>query len=57
MITKFRKKLRNEGRTLKWFFMNYIGGDRSYTSFAQQVGGFVLVQKDVDEAIKKYMAE
>jgi len=56
MITKFREKLRNEGRTLKWFFMNYIDG-RSYPSFVQQVGGFVLVQRDVDEAIKKYMTE
>ena len=54
MVTKLRDKLKAEGRTINWFFVNYIK-DRSYSSFVQQVGGFVVVQKDVKLAIASFM--
>jgi len=57
MIKEFRKKLKKDGRSLLWVYEKYLSRtDRQYISFVQQVGGFSTLQKDVETAIKKYMA-
>jgi len=56
MIKKFREKLKEDGRSLVWFYKKYLSGSyRNYISFAQQAGGFSTLQEDVEEAIKKYL--
>lgn len=55
MLEEFRKKLRDDGRTLLWFHTKYLNGVTSYTYFSQQAGGFSTVQDVVEEAIDKYL--
>ena len=56
LIVKFRKKLKEDGRTLRWFHQNYFE-DISYMSFIQQMNGYYAISDDVKEAIKKYLED
>lgn len=55
MLEYFRKKLKEEGRSLAWFHLKYLNGTLTYTYLAQQIGGFSPVNEDVERAIKKYL--
>lgn len=58
MIKGFRERLKNDGRSLLWFHKQYLlKSGRGYISFAQQVGGFSILQEDVEKAIKKYLED
>lgn len=57
MLEMFRKKLKEEGRSLTWFHSRYLNGALTYTYLAQQIGGFSPVNEDVERAIKQYLNE
>lgn len=57
LIKDFRKKLKVEGRTLKWFVNTYLTPDR-YTYFSFQINGWKNdINEDFVEAIKLYLEE
>lgn len=55
-IELFKEKLRNEGRTIKWFSDNYLP-DLSYPALSQQINGFTRLSDKTESAIDKYLAE
>ena len=55
MLDQFRKKLKEEGRSLSWFHSKYLNGALTYTYLAQQIGGFSPVNEAVEKAIQKYL--
>lgn len=56
MIEKFRKKLRVENRSLKWFIEAYLPKE-NYSTISLQVNGFSTLQKYTEDAIEKYLNE
>ena len=56
LVRKFREKLKEEGRTLRWFHQSNFR-TMSYMSFIQQVNGYYTISDTVLDAIKNYLAE
>ena len=56
MIKKLRKKLKKEGRTLKWFVNKYLN-TYHYQTIMQQINGFTTLQDYTIIAIEKYLEE
>ena len=57
LIKDFRKKLKTEGRSIKWFVTKYLTADR-YTYFSFQINGWKNdINEKFIEAIKKYLEE
>jgi len=58
MIEEFRKRMKNEGRSLKWFHESYVKSVLlSYQYFIMQLSGNATMHEAVENIIKKYMAE
>ena len=57
MITlaeKFKKRMREEGRTFKWFYNNYLV-DVSYPYFIIQLNEKDRLSEEIKKAIVKYL--
>jgi len=56
MKEKLQKKLKNEGRSLRWFHRNYIS-EISYNAMALQLNGYAVICNEARRAINKYLLE
>ena len=56
MVQLFKDKLKEEGRSKKWFWENYLHGYR-YIYFIQEINGFNKMTDEVKNAILKYVNE
>ena len=56
LIESLRKKLKAEGRMLKWFILNYVS-HRKYSTVMAQMCFNNPLSEDVADAIKKYLGE
>jgi len=54
MIDRFRKRLRKEGRSLKWWHKTYLK-DISYHYFVIQLNEPERMQDNITKAIQKYL--
>ena len=58
VLKEFRKRMRKEGRSLKWFHKNYVKQVlNSYNYFIMQLSGNAVMHDSVYDIIKDYMAE
>lgn len=58
MIDKFRKKMKKDGRSLKWFHREYVSKVLlSYNYFIMQLSGNAKMHESVEKIIKAYMKE
>ncbi len=58
-IDKFKTDLKNDGRSMKWFFLKYIKKQTglSYSGFANQLNGYAKLSDGVKEGINNYLNE
>ena len=56
MIDKLREKLRSEGRSVRWFLLNYLP-DSKYFTVMKEINKFVPLKIETEKAIKKYLGE
>jgi len=56
MVQLFKDKLKDEGRSKKWFWEHYLPGYR-YIYFIQEINGFKKMTDEVKNAILKYVNE
>ena len=57
LVKQFKSKLKEEGRSMKWFVGKYLAPDR-YTYFSFQINGWKeQINDDFIDAIKKYLEE
>jgi len=56
MITKFKEKLKSEGRNYRWFHLTYLP-DMKYHTIMAQINNYNPITEQVAEAIKKYLGE
>ena len=54
-ITKFRAKLKNDGRSLKWWHEKYIGKKCRYDYFVRMVNNVECMKDDVFKVIGGYV--
>jgi hypothetical protein len=54
---KFKKKLRDNGQSLKWFWAEYLKQKISYQYFIIQVSDVGEIREDVELAITNFMIE
>jgi hypothetical protein len=54
MLDRFRKKLKEDRKTIKDFIQEYLP-DRTYSAVSLQLGGFNKVQEYLEVAIEKYL--
>lgn len=56
MIEKLRNTLKDEGRSVKWFYLKYIKQQTglSYTGLANQLNGYANLSLSVQDGILKY---
>lgn len=58
MVEALRKKLKDDGRSLKWFHKTHIKKELlSYTYFIMQLCGHAKMHDSVEEIIKEYVAD
>ena len=57
MKDKFKKKLRDNGQSLKWFWAEYLKQKISYQYFIIQVSDVGEIREDVENAIFDFMTE
>ena len=57
IITKFKDKLKQEGRTFKWFHKEYIENKSglTYNAAALQINGYVMVCESLSRTIQEYL--
>ena len=57
MIEKFKKTLKNDGRSLKWFFDKYVRDSLSitYVYMTAQLNGFNNLTIELESKIKDYL--
>jgi len=59
MVKRLKDKLKKDGRTLRWFHLNYFKKRRStltYNAVALQLNGYVQINDRVKKAINKYLS-
>jgi len=54
---KFKKKLRDNGQSLKWFWLTHLKKRISYQYFIMQVNDNAEMREDVENAIFDFMIE
>jgi len=54
---KFKKKLRDNGQSLKWFWSKHLKKTVSYQYFIMQVNDNAEMREDVELAITNFMIE
>ena len=57
MKEKFKKKLRDNGQSLKWFWSTYLKEKVSYPYFIMQTNNGAEMQEVVELAITNFMIE
>ena len=57
MIKLFREKIKEEGRSLKWFWEKHLPEDFRYIYFIQEINGFNKLSDTVRNAIQIYLNE
>ena len=58
MIEQFKKRMRDEGRTLVWFHKKYVKQVLwSYNYFIMQLSGQATMHESVEKIIEKYLSE
>jgi hypothetical protein len=59
-VNNFAKKLKEQGRSLKWFYDNYIYNNKliniTYSGFNQQLNGYAPISDDIKAQINIYMS-
>jgi len=56
MVKKLKRRLKEEGRSLKWFIKKYLP-DRKYSTIMLQINEFSGLQDYTSEAIKEYLED
>ena len=56
MIRKLKRKIKEEGRTLKWFINKYLP-DHNYSTVMLQINEFSGLQDYTKEAIIEYLED
>ena len=56
MIDKFRKRMKKEGRSFRWFWQNNLDNKLTYPYFIIQLNDQDRMQDAVKDAIKKYLS-
>jgi len=54
---KFKKQLRDNGQSLKWFWSTYLKRNISYQYFIIQMNDGAEIREDVELAITSFMIE
>ncbi len=56
MIDKFKKALKSNGQSLKWFYDNHIKDKISltYGGFCHQLNGYAPLSEDVEKKMAEY---
>lgn len=56
-VKKFKNKLFNDGRTLRWFYLSFIKcrTKLGYSGFTSQLNGYAPISNKVRDIILKYM--
>jgi len=54
MKDKLQKKLKKEGRSLRWFHENYVPGI-TYNAMALQLNGYAVICEDVRSGVNEYL--
>jgi len=54
MKVKLQEKLKEEGRSLRWFHREYIKGI-TYNAMALQLNGYAVISTHLKQSIRKYM--
>ena len=54
-MEKFRKKLKKEGRSLKWFHENYLKNICKYGYFIKQINFQDCMQNNVKNVVEQYL--
>ena len=59
MVKNFKEKLKQDGRSLKWFHDTYIKNEIgiTYNAFALQLNGYVVVKNKVKIIISEYLEQ
>jgi len=59
MVENFRKELKTNGQSLKWFYDSHIKDLNilTYGGFCHQINGYAPISQEVKDAIKKYTGE
>ncbi len=57
MLKKFKEKIREEGRTYKWWHGKYIKKVFSYNYTMKQLSGYNEIQEEVRAAMYKFLKE
>ncbi len=57
MIKELRLRLKDDGRSMKWFYLKYIKKQTglTYSGFASQLNGYAPLSEISQKNIKKYM--
>jgi hypothetical protein len=55
MIELFKAKLKEEGRSKKWFWENHLPEGYRYIYFIQEINGFNKLSDEVKDAIQIYL--
>jgi hypothetical protein len=58
-IQKFKEKLKDDGRSLRWFHDRYLSEKShcTYNAMSLQLNGYANVRSDVKEAVEQYLKE
>jgi hypothetical protein len=56
MIDKLKNKLKQEGRSFRWFVLTYLPEMKYYTAMSQ-ISGYNPLTESLTDAIKKYLGE
>jgi len=59
MIERFKKILKENGQSIKWFYDKHIKTDNdielTYSGFAAQLNGYASLSSNVEKHLNKYM--
>ena len=55
MKNRFKKKLKDNGQSLKWFWLKHLKGKITYSYFNMQVNENADMQPDIEKAITDFM--
>ena len=57
MLKKFKAKIKEEGRTYKWWHGKYVGKKATYGYTMKQLAGYNGIQDEVRAAMYKFLKE
>lgn len=55
MKEKLQKKLKEEGRSFRWFHKNYLKSRITYNAMALQLNGYAVICDAVKDAVNEYL--